>query len=44
MQDEHREKTVLTLLDGTFIHREPFGVALVMGAWNYPVQVRHAAL
>merc|ERR1719268_562290 len=25
-----------TLMDETFIQPEPFGVALVMGAWNYP--------
>ena len=26
-------------MDTTFIHREPLGVCLVMGAWNYPVQL-----
>ncbi|XP_060541615.1 aldehyde dehydrogenase family 3 member A2 isoform X1 [Pantherophis guttatus] len=30
------EKTVLTLSDKTYIHREPLGVVLVIGAWNYP--------
>ena len=29
----------MSLQDSTFIRREPFGVALVMGAWNYPVQL-----
>ncbi|KAG8122597.1 putative Aldehyde dehydrogenase protein [Naja naja] len=30
------EKTILTLSDKTYIHREPLGVTLVIGAWNYP--------
>ena len=37
--DEHVEKNLVTLLDTTFIRREPFGVALIMGAWNYPLQL-----
>jgi len=39
VKDEYTEKSVLTLLDQTLIRREPFGVALVMGAWNFPVQL-----
>ena len=35
--DEYVEKNFFTLLDTTYIHREPFGVCLIMGAWNYPV-------
>uniref|UniRef100_U3FZT0 Aldehyde dehydrogenase n=1 Tax=Micrurus fulvius TaxID=8637 RepID=U3FZT0_MICFL len=30
------EKTILTLNDKIYIRREPLGVALVIGAWNYP--------
>uniref|UniRef100_A0A670YQP0 Aldehyde dehydrogenase family 3 member A2 n=1 Tax=Pseudonaja textilis TaxID=8673 RepID=A0A670YQP0_PSETE len=30
------EKTILTLNDKSYIRREPLGVALVIGAWNYP--------
>ncbi|KAK9412573.1 fatty aldehyde dehydrogenase [Crotalus adamanteus] len=30
------EKTILTLSDKTYIHREPFGLVLLIGAWNYP--------
>lgn len=37
--DEYVEKNLVTLLDTTYIHREPVGVCLVMGAWNYPVQL-----
>ncbi|XP_042298298.1 aldehyde dehydrogenase family 3 member A2 isoform X2 [Sceloporus undulatus] len=29
-------KTILTLADETYIHREPLGVVLVIGTWNYP--------
>lgn len=39
VKDEHTDKSTLTLLDKTFIHRDPYGVVLVMGAWNYPVQL-----
>jgi len=37
--DEYVEKNVVTLMDTTYIRREPLGVCLVMGAWNYPVQL-----
>ncbi|XP_019401279.1 PREDICTED: fatty aldehyde dehydrogenase isoform X1 [Crocodylus porosus] len=30
------EKTILTLTDEAYIHHEPLGVVLVIGAWNYP--------
>ncbi|XP_059614769.1 aldehyde dehydrogenase, dimeric NADP-preferring isoform X1 [Phlebotomus argentipes] len=33
------EKTFVNMLDGVYIHKEPFGVVLVMGAWNYPLQL-----
>lgn len=26
-------------MDEVLIYKEPFGVALVMGAWNYPLQL-----
>ncbi len=39
VKDEYVEKTLLTLMDTTYIHRDPFGVTLVLGAWNYPVQL-----
>ena len=37
--DEHVEKNLVTLLDTTYIRREPVGVVLIMGAWNYPAQL-----
>ena len=26
-------------MDECYIRREPFGVTLIMGAWNYPLQL-----
>jgi len=26
-------------MDKAYIKREPFGVCLIMGAWNYPIQI-----
>ncbi|XP_053130697.1 aldehyde dehydrogenase family 3 member A2 isoform X2 [Hemicordylus capensis] len=33
---QHVEKTIMTLTDETYIHHEPLGVVLIIGAWNYP--------
>ena len=33
------EKNLMMLTDSLFLMREPYGVALVIGAWNYPVQL-----
>ena len=30
-------KTLITMMDDVYIQHEPFGVALIIGAWNYPV-------
>lgn len=27
------------MLDSVEIHRDPFGVVLIIGAWNYPLQL-----
>ncbi|XP_072909308.1 aldehyde dehydrogenase, dimeric NADP-preferring-like isoform X1 [Hemitrygon akajei] len=34
---EHVTKNILTLMDSVYIHREPLGVVLIIGAWNYPL-------
>lgn len=39
MADEYVAKNALTLLDTTFIHREPYGLVLIIGPWNFPVQL-----
>nr|XP_033777339.1 aldehyde dehydrogenase family 3 member A2 isoform X2 [Geotrypetes seraphini] len=31
------KKTLITLPDDVYIHYEPLGVVLIIGAWNYPV-------
>ncbi|KAE8753134.1 Aldehyde dehydrogenase [Frankliniella occidentalis] len=33
------EKTFVNMLDEVAIYKDPYGVVLVMGAWNYPVQL-----
>jgi len=38
-EDEPATKNLVTLLDSTFIHSEPLGVVLIIGAWNYPIQL-----
>lgn len=38
-KDEYVEKNLLTIMDTTFIRRDPYGVVLIMGAWNYPIQL-----
>ena len=38
-KDEYVGKNILTVLDETYIHNDPLGVVLIMGAWNYPVQL-----
>ncbi|XP_048468655.1 aldehyde dehydrogenase, dimeric NADP-preferring-like isoform X2 [Rhincodon typus] len=30
-------KSMMTLMDDVYIHREPLGVVLIIGAWNYPL-------
>lgn len=34
---EYVSKSVMTLMDTVYIHREPLGVVLIIGAWNYPL-------
>ena len=33
------KRGLLFALDDAYIRREPFGVALIIGAWNYPIQL-----
>ena len=32
-------KSLVTIADNAFIHSEPYGLVLIIGAWNYPIQV-----
>ncbi|XP_076222458.1 aldehyde dehydrogenase type III isoform X2 [Nomia melanderi] len=36
---EKPPKSMINLLDGVEIRKDPYGVVLVMGAWNYPFQL-----
>lgn len=33
------KKTFVNMMDGVYIYKDPYGVALIMGAWNYPLQL-----
>jgi len=37
-------KNLLTVMDDAYIKPEPFGVVLIIGAWNYPVQLTLAPM
>ncbi|KAJ8251534.1 hypothetical protein GJAV_G00222370 [Gymnothorax javanicus] len=39
VQPEYVGKNLATKLDDCFVRREPLGVVLIIGAWNYPLQV-----
>ncbi|XP_061182881.1 aldehyde dehydrogenase family 3 member B1-like isoform X2 [Saccostrea echinata] len=39
MKPEKAKKPLLNIMDTAYIQREPYGVALVIGAWNYPIQI-----
>lgn len=33
------EKSFVYALDTVVVYKDPFGVVLVIGAWNYPIQL-----
>lgn len=39
MKPEYVSKNLATKLDDCFVRREPLGVVLIIGAWNYPLQL-----
>ena len=39
MKPEYVSKTMMYQPMSCYIHKEPYGVALIIGAWNYPVQL-----
>ncbi|XP_052841428.1 aldehyde dehydrogenase, dimeric NADP-preferring isoform X2 [Drosophila gunungcola] len=39
VQSEKPSKPFVNLMDDVQIHNDPFGVVLVIGAWNYPLQL-----
>ncbi|XP_021257800.1 aldehyde dehydrogenase family 3 member B1-like isoform X2 [Numida meleagris] len=39
MKDKHVDKNLATQLDSAFIRKDPYGVVLIIGPWNYPVNL-----
>ena len=39
MKPQSVSKNLVVMMDNAFIHKEPFGLALIIGAWNYPIQL-----
>ncbi|XP_059471477.1 aldehyde dehydrogenase family 3 member B1-like isoform X2 [Neocloeon triangulifer] len=39
VKPEKPSKGLVNMLDQVYLYKEPYGVALVMGAWNYPLQL-----
>ncbi|EHB12721.1 Aldehyde dehydrogenase family 3 member B2 [Heterocephalus glaber] len=39
MKDEPASTNLLTKMDCAFIRKEPFGLVLIIGPWNYPVNL-----
>lgn len=44
VEPEKPEKTLVNVMDQVLIHSEPYGVVLIIGAWNYPFQLILAPL
>lgn len=36
---EKPSKPLVNILDGVYVYKDPYGVVLVMGAWNYPLHL-----
>ncbi|XP_077391792.1 aldehyde dehydrogenase family 3 member B1 isoform X1 [Festucalex cinctus] len=39
MKPEYVDKNLATKMDNCFVRREPLGVVLIIGTWNYPLQL-----
>ncbi|CAM1154491.1 ALDH3A2 (predicted) [Pycnogonum litorale] len=39
VKPEKTSKTLPTILDKSFIKNDPYGIVLILGAWNYPIQL-----
>ncbi|XP_064476693.1 aldehyde dehydrogenase, dimeric NADP-preferring-like isoform X2 [Ornithodoros turicata] len=39
VKPEKTPKNMMLIMDEALVHSEPYGVALVIGAWNYPLQL-----
>ncbi|KAJ3646381.1 hypothetical protein Zmor_023971 [Zophobas morio] len=43
-EPEKPEKTLINMMDEVLLLSEPYGVVLIIGAWNYPIQLVFAPL
>lgn len=39
VQKKSVSKSIPTLFDDAFVWKEPYGLVLIIGAWNYPIQI-----
>ncbi|KAK0412344.1 hypothetical protein QR680_006158 [Steinernema hermaphroditum] len=39
MKPERVTRNLLQAVDGAYVHKDPLGVALIIGAWNFPIQL-----
>jgi len=39
VKDTQVEKNIVTIMDSTYLTMDPLGVVLIIGAWNYPIQI-----
>ncbi|XP_059175799.1 aldehyde dehydrogenase family 3 member B1-like [Physella acuta] len=39
MKPEKVAKGAIYMMDSAYVHKEPLGVTLIIGAWNYPIQL-----
>jgi len=39
VKGEKVKKNLLTMMDDCYVQYQPFGLCLILGAWNYPVQL-----
>lgn len=39
MEPDRPTKGLLNIFDGLYVYKEPYGVVLIMGAWNYPLHI-----
>nr|XP_033776783.1 aldehyde dehydrogenase family 3 member B1 [Geotrypetes seraphini] len=39
MKDEYVDKNLATKLDSAFVRKDPYGVALIIAPWNYPIHL-----
>ena len=44
MSPQHKPRDLFNMLNSVYVQPEPYGVLLIMTAWNYPFQLAFAPL